>query len=50
MQNLAVGEFSVWQEGQRRANGDAHSSQNFARTGFSAAHFEQRIAPFPLEP
>jgi hypothetical protein len=49
MQNLAVGEFSVSQERQRRINGDAHSSQNFARSGFSAPHFEQRIAP-PLEP
>ena len=44
MQNLAVREFSVSQEGQRRVNGEAHSSQNFARSGFSAPHFEQRIA------
>jgi hypothetical protein len=50
MQNFAVGEFSVWQDEQRRVNGDPHSPQNFARFGFSAPHFEQRIAPFPLEP
>jgi hypothetical protein len=43
MQNFAVGEFSVLQEGQRRVNGAAHSPQNFARSGFSAPHFEQRI-------
>jgi hypothetical protein len=50
MQNFAVGEFSVPQEGQGRINGDAHSSQNFALSGFSAPHFEQRIAPPSLEP
>jgi len=33
----------VLQWGQRRVNGDAHSPQNFARSGFSAPHFEQRI-------
>jgi len=44
MQNLVVREFSVPQEGQRRVNRDAHSPQNFARSGFSAPHFEQRIA------
>jgi hypothetical protein len=50
MQNFAVREFSVSQEGQRRVNADAHSSQNFALSGFSAPHFEQCIAPLPLEP
>jgi hypothetical protein len=44
MQNFALREFSVLQEEQRRVNGDAHSPQNFARSGFSAPHFEQRIA------
>src|SRR5215469_17234164 len=43
MQNLVAREFSVLQEGQRRVNGDAHSPQNFARSGLSAPHFEQRI-------
>ena len=48
-------EFGGWRilcvaEGHRRVNGDAHSSQNFARSGFSAPHFEQRIAALPLEP
>jgi hypothetical protein len=43
MQNLVVREFSVPQEEQRRVNGDAHSPQNFAWSGFSAPHFEQRI-------
>src|SRR5262245_49578981 len=47
MQNLVVREFSVRQEGQWRVNGDAHSPQNFAWTGFSAPHFEQRIGPSP---
>jgi hypothetical protein len=50
MQNFAVGEFSVSHDGQRRVNGEAHSSQNFARSGFSAPHFEQRIAPLSFEP
>jgi hypothetical protein len=45
MQNFAVAEFSVSQEGQRRVNGDTHSPQYFARSGFSAPHFQQRIAP-----
>jgi hypothetical protein len=45
MQNFAVGKFSVAQDGQRRINSDAHSPQNFALSGFSAPHFEQRIAP-----
>jgi hypothetical protein len=44
MQNFALGEFSVLQDAHRRVNGDAHSPQNFARSGFSAPHFEQRIA------
>ena len=50
LQNFVVGEFSVAQEGQRRVNGDAHSPQNFARSGFSAPHFEQCIGPLLLEP
>jgi hypothetical protein len=50
MQNFAIGEFSESQEGQRRVNGEAHSPQNFAPSGFSASHFEQRIAPLPLKP
>src|SRR5262249_34589974 len=50
MQNLAVGEFSLSQEGHRGVNGDAHSSQNFARAGFLPPHFEPRIAPLPLLP
>ena len=37
-------------DGQRRVNGEPHSTQNFARSGFSAAHFEQRNAPLSLEP
>jgi hypothetical protein len=49
MQNFAVGEFSEPQERHRRVNGDAHSSQNFARSGFSDPHFEQRMAAVPLE-
>jgi hypothetical protein len=44
MQNFADEEFSVLQEGQRRVNGDAHPSQNFAWSGFSAPHFEHRIS------
>jgi hypothetical protein len=44
MQNFAVREFSILQEGQRRVNGDAHSSQNFALSEFSVPHLEQRIA------
>jgi hypothetical protein len=47
MQNFAVGEFSVLQDGHFRPNGDAHSSQNLALSGFSALHFEQRIALAP---
>jgi hypothetical protein len=39
----------VLHEGQRRVNGDPHSTQNFARSGFSAPHFEQRIATLPIE-
>jgi hypothetical protein len=50
MQNLAVLEFSMPQEGQRHVKGDAHSPQNFARSGFSAPHLEQRIAPLQIEP
>jgi hypothetical protein len=38
------------QDGHRRANGEAHSTQNFAWTGFSAPHFEQRIPPLSLDP
>ena len=47
MQNFALGEFSVLQDPHRRVNGDAHSSQIFARSGFSAPHLEQRIADPP---
>jgi hypothetical protein len=47
MQNFALGEFSVLQDPHRRVNGDAHSSQNFALSGFSAPHLEQRIADPP---
>jgi hypothetical protein len=36
------------QEWQRRAKGAAHSMQNLAASGFSAPHFEQRIADLPL--
>lgn len=50
MQNFAPGEFSVAQDGHLRVNGDAQLSQNFARSGFSAPHFEQRIALLSLEP
>jgi hypothetical protein len=50
MQNFAVGEFSEPHDRHRRVNGEAHSSQNFARSGFSARHFEQRIAPLSLQP
>jgi hypothetical protein len=46
-QNVVVREFSVPRENQRRLNGDAHSPQNFARSGFSAPHFEC-IAPLPV--
>ena len=46
---IAVGEFSVLQERQRRINSNAHSPQNFDRSGFSPPHFEQCMAPLPLE-
>jgi hypothetical protein len=47
MQNFALGEFSVLQDPHRRVNGDAHSSQNFALSGVSAPHLEQRTAVNP---
>jgi hypothetical protein len=47
MQNFAFGEFSVLQDPHRRVNGDAHSSQNFALSEFSAPHLAQRIAVDP---
>ena len=50
MQNFAVGEFSEPQDRHPRVNGDAQLSQNFARSGFLAPHFEQRIAPLSPEP
>jgi hypothetical protein len=42
-QNFACGGFSVPHEGQRRANGDAHSMQNLASSRLSAPQLEQRI-------
>jgi len=45
LRNFAPLGFSALHDGHRRANGDAHSTQNFARSGFSTPHFAQRIAP-----
>lgn len=45
-QNLARGEFSTAQFGQRRCRGSAHSIQNFAPTGLSERHRAQRMRSF----
>ena len=37
------------QDEHLRVKGEAHSSQNFALSGFSAPHLEQRMAALPLE-
>jgi hypothetical protein len=42
-QNLAVGESWLPQFAHMRANGAAHSSQNFDPLRFSCPHFEQLI-------
>jgi hypothetical protein len=43
MQNLAPGLFDVPQDGHCTTSGAAHLSQNFAPSGFSKPHLEQRI-------
>jgi hypothetical protein len=50
MQNLAPGLFDVPQDRHCSTSGAAHPSQNFAPSGFSEPHLEQRIeSPAPRE-
>jgi hypothetical protein len=50
MQNLAPGLFDVPQDRHCSTSGAAHPSQNFAPSGFSEPHLEQRIeSPTPRE-